>query len=179
MTLRAVSFRISYALSLTAALFGVFAEPIPGRSLACATEKEKEQTKAEISTSKPKSTSSNSLSSPLFAKPIPAARTELPTAFSKAVPASIADLRVMQEHVRTLLARVSPAVVAVEVGEGSGSGVIISPEGLVMTAGHVGGEPDHQVRFTFPDGKTARGKTLGSDLDLDSGLMQITDRGPW
>jgi serine protease Do len=35
------------------------------------------------------------------------------------------------------------------------------------------------VRFTFPDGKTARGKTLGRDYESDTGLMRITDRGPW
>ena len=35
------------------------------------------------------------------------------------------------------------------------------------------------MRFTFPDGKTARGKTVGVNLDNDTGLMRITDRGPW
>ena len=48
-----------------------------------------------------------------------------------------------------------------------------------LTAGHVCGAPDRDVRFTFPDGKTARGKTLGANLDNDTGLMRITDRGPW
>lgn len=33
--------------------------------------------------------------------------------------------------------------------------------------------------FTFADGKSARGRTLGVDLDNDTGLMQITDSGPW
>jgi serine protease Do len=85
----------------------------------------------------------------------------------------------MEQHVKALAARVSPAVVAVEVGSGSGSGVIISADGLVLTAGHVCGAPDRDVRFTFPDGKTARGKTVGANLDNDTGLMRITDRGPW
>jgi len=85
----------------------------------------------------------------------------------------------MERHVKALVARVSPAVVAVEVGYGSGSGVVISADGLVLTAGHVCGEPNRPVRFTFPDGKTARGKTLGRDGDSDTGLMRITDRGPW
>ena len=35
------------------------------------------------------------------------------------------------------------------------------------------------MRFTFPDGKTARGKTVGRSLESDTGLMRITDRGPW
>jgi len=85
----------------------------------------------------------------------------------------------MERHVEALVARASPAVVAVEVGSGSGSGVVISADGLVLTAGHVCGAPDRTVRFTFPDGKTARGKTLGRDYESDTGLMRITDRGPW
>ena len=85
----------------------------------------------------------------------------------------------MERHVKALAARVSPAVVAVEVGSGSGSGVVISADGLVLTAGHVCGGPNRNVRFTFPDGKTARGKTVGRRLESDTGLMRITDRGPW
>ena len=93
--------------------------------------------------------------------PLPARRADLPTAFTLNAPISLADLRSIERHVKALAARVSPAVVAVEVGNGSGSGVVISADGLVLTAGHVCGGPDRNVRFTFPDGKTARGKTLG------------------
>ena len=75
----------------------------------------------------------------------------------------------MEQQVKTLVARLSPAVVAVEVGYGSGSGVVISADGLVLTAGHVCGRPGRSVRFTFPDGKHARGKTLGLDPDTDAG----------
>ena len=85
----------------------------------------------------------------------------------------------MEQHVKALAARVSPAVVAVEVGSGSGSGVIISADGLVLSAGHVCGAPDRSVVFTFPDGKTARGKTVGVNRENDTGLMRITDHGPW
>ena len=91
----------------------------------------------------------------------------------------MADLKAIQQHVQALVGRVSPAVVAVEVGYGSGSGVVISADGLVLTAGHVCGRPGRSVRFTFTDGKIAHGKTLGLDLDSDTGLMRITDPGPW
>ena len=116
---------------------------------------------------------------PAAPRPTPAYRTDLRPAFTKDVPVTLDDLRTMQRHVEALAARVSPAVVAVEVGNGSGSGVIISADGLVLTAGHVCGAPDRNVRFTFPDGKTARGKTVGVDHENDTGLMRITDRGPW
>jgi serine protease Do len=104
---------------------------------------------------------------------------ELPTAFNKPAPVSMADLRDMQDHVAALVARVSPAVVEVEVGHATGSGVVISEDGLVLTAGHVGEWTGRRVKFTFPNGKTARGQTLGVDEEADAGLMRITDPGPW
>lgn len=103
----------------------------------------------------------------------------LPAAFGKAAPDSLADLRDIQEHVAALVAQVSPAVVEVEVGNASGSGVVISEDGLVLTAGHVGEWAGRGVKFTFPNGRTARGKTLGVDEDADTGLMRITDPGKW
>lgn len=112
-------------------------------------------------------------------KPAPAHPEELATAFGKPVPTSIAELKSMEERVKTLSRQLSPSVVAVELGFASGSGVVISADGLVLTAGHVCGRPNRDVQFNFSDGKTARGRTLGVDLDNDTGLMQITDPGPW
>jgi len=112
-------------------------------------------------------------------KPAPADPKELSPVFKKPGPTSIADLKDIEERVKTLVARISPAVVAVEVGFSSGSGVVISADGLVLTAGHVCGEANRDVRFTFPDGKTARGRTLGVDLESDTGLMRITSPGSW
>jgi serine protease Do len=103
----------------------------------------------------------------------------LAVAFSKPTPTSIADLKNMEDRVKALVKQVSPAVVAVEVGNGSGSGVVISADGLVITAGHVFDVPNREVRFTFPDGKTVRGKTLGIDRDSDAGVMRITEQGSW
>jgi serine protease Do len=116
---------------------------------------------------------------PAAPKPTPARRADLPTAFTWDAPTSIADLKSMERRVKALVARVSPAVVEVEVGSGSGSGVVISADGLVLTAGHVCGGVNRKVRFTFPDGKTARGKTVGVDYESDTGLMKITGGGPW
>ena len=104
---------------------------------------------------------------------------ELPPAFAKATPSSIADLRSIEQRVKELVRRVTPAVVDVEIGGGTGSGVIISEDGLVLTAGHVCGESGRTVRMTFSDGRKARGKTIGASRDSDCGLIRITDRGPW
>ena len=112
-------------------------------------------------------------------KPAPANPKQLAAAFTKASPGSIADLKSMEQQVKNLVAQVSPAVVAVEIGLHSGSGVVISEQGLVLTAGHVCGRPGRDVRFTFPDGRTASGKTLGVDHESDTGLMKITEPGLW
>jgi serine protease Do len=129
--------------------------------------------------SSPKEPASPAFAIPAALKPAPARRQELPAAFSKPVPTSLADLRAIEQQVKKLVPQVSPAVVAVEVGYGSGSGVVISADGLVLSAGHVCGRPHRDVLFTFPDGKTARGKTMGVDREADTGLMRITDPGPW
>ena len=39
--------------------------------------------------------------------------------------------------------------------------------------------PTAMCVLPFPDGKTARGKTVGANREDDTGLMRITDRGPW
>jgi serine protease Do len=116
---------------------------------------------------------------PLLAKPAPRRGAEVPGAFRQSGPASVADLRAMERHVEGLVRRVSPAVVAVRIDNSAGSGVVISQDGLVLTAAHVCGTPDRAVLFTFPDGRTAHGHTLGTNHDRDSGLMKITDPGPW
>jgi serine protease Do len=121
----------------------------------------------------------NGPAQPPAPKPAPARRSELAAAFSKPVPTSVADLKAIEQHVKALVARISPTVVAVELGNGSGSGVVISADGLILTAGHVCGGSNRPVRVTFPDGKVVRGRTIGLDLESDTGLMRITDEGSW
>jgi serine protease Do len=62
---------------------------------------------------------------------------------------------------------------------GSGSGVIVSADGLVLTAGHVSGRPGRDITIVMPDGKTYKGKTLGGNGTIDSGLVKIIDKGKW
>jgi serine protease Do len=70
-------------------------------------------------------------------------------------------------------------VVGLTIGANQGSGVIITEEGLVLTAGHVSGDSDRDVLITLSDGRKIKGKTLGGNRDIDSGMIQITDKGPW
>jgi serine protease Do len=106
-------------------------------------------------------------------------REELPGSFLKDAPETLADLKAMEAHLKQVVARVTPMVVAVRVDRTTGSGVVISEDGYVLSVAHVGNEPNRNVQFTFPDGRTAKGKTLGTNHQLDCGLMKITDEGPW
>jgi serine protease Do len=103
----------------------------------------------------------------------------LPASFGKAIPENVADLKAMQDHVDRLVEKVLPTVVSVRIGASFGSGVIVSPDGYILTAGHVSGKPDREVVVYFHDGKTAAGKTLGGDHGIDSGLIKITKPGTY
>jgi serine protease Do len=102
----------------------------------------------------------------------------LPPAFAKANPENLDDLKAIEKQVQRVLAKVVPCTVCVRAG-GSGSGVIVSPDGLILTAGHVSGEPGRDVTIVMPDGKTHRGKTLGGNGTIDSGMVKLNDKGPW
>jgi serine protease Do len=69
--------------------------------------------------------------------------------------------------------------VGVRIGGSSGSGVIINKEGYVLTAGHVSGKADRDVTLILHNGKTVKGKTLGSNAGIDSGLIKITEGSDW
>lgn len=107
-------------------------------------------------------------------------KEEIEAVRKKPYPEGLEDLRIVQLAVQRVLVTALPATVGVELGEWSGSGVVVSAEGLVLTAGHVVGEPDQQAEFIFPDGRRAEGRMLGINRELDCGMMQITKpAGPW
>ncbi|XAL99220.1 trypsin-like peptidase domain-containing protein [Phycisphaeraceae bacterium D3-23] len=94
-------------------------------------------------------------------------------------PKTLEQLQALEAQVEAVVAMAAPATVCIRAGGGSGSGVIVSEDGLVLTAGHVAMRPGTRVTFIFPDGSTARGEALGINEGIDSGLLKITDEGPW
>lgn len=85
----------------------------------------------------------------------------------------------MQLRVQAVVRKATPAVVAVLVNPGQGSGVVTTADGYVLTAGHVSGKPGRDVVIVFPDGKRVKGKTLGMNPQMDSGLIKLEGSGPW
>jgi len=106
--------------------------------------------------------------------------TTHPAAYlDKAVPEDIEDLKAIQKQVKRVLKKVLPCTVSVRVGMAHGSGVIIRKGGYILTAAHVSGKAGQTVSVILADGRTVEGKTLGANRTIDSGLIKITDKGPW
>jgi len=93
--------------------------------------------------------------------------------------ASLEQFRDIQTRIQKVAAENTLATVLVSDGIGSGSGVIVSPDGLVLTAGHVltTGGTDHKV--TLPTGREVKAHPLGKNLNIDAGMLQIDEPGPW
>ena len=132
--------------------------------------------------------------------PPPAAKWD-PTRIT--TPEDLAELKSLQATVKGVVDKCTPATVAILVDGAAGSGVIVSEDGLVLTAAHVirdyerpkkGADEGKAKPFTsgkkvtiqLPDGTTVDGKTLGihgGDMmsfpfEYDSGMVQITTKGP-
>jgi serine protease Do len=115
------------------------------------------------------------LTAPTYA---PAPKITLPE-----VPANLADLREYQKQIDRVVAKVTPCTVGIRVtmgmGRAEGSGIIISEDGYVLTAGHVSMEPGKVVTVILSDGRQVKADTLGWNNDIDSGLIKIKDEGKW
>jgi serine protease Do len=94
----------------------------------------------------------------------------------KLTPENVDDLRALEKRVREVVAKVQPATVGLSIGFAQGSGVIIKG-GYVLTAGHVSGKPGRAAVISLPDGRKLKGKTLGHNAGIDSGLIKIEDAG--
>ena len=88
--------------------------------------------------------------------------------------------------------RIGPAVVALAVrrgeragrrnGEpmqgGAGSGVVVAPDGLILTNSHVAGAAGgsaSRIGVTTPDGQQLRARLVGDDPDTDLALLRIVE----
>ncbi|GIW93031.1 MAG: hypothetical protein KatS3mg110_1072 [Pirellulaceae bacterium] len=114
------------------------------------------------------------------APPVTASLSALPPqlveVYGNRRPPEPADLPLMDAHQRELVERLRPCVVALQIGDAQGSGVVVSPDGLILTAAHVVQSPRRPVRIIFADGRQAEGVTLGMDRDTDAGMVRITRR---
>jgi S1-C subfamily serine protease len=71
---------------------------------------------------------------------------------------------------------VSPAVARIETDQGGGSGIVLSPDGLILTNHHVVAR-SRGVRAMLPDGRSARADLIGSDAHSDLAVVRLMVEG--
>lgn len=91
-------------------------------------------------------------------------------------PESRKDLEAIQKALASALPKARAATVGIEIKEGSGSGVIISEDGLILTAAHVATGVKQKVVIVLEDGTRLKGETLGLVADTDAAMIQITEK---
>ncbi len=95
------------------------------------------------------------------------------------VPKTPQELQALEAQVKQVVAKALPSVVGIRIGTEQGSGVIVSEDGLVMTAGHVCNRANQDAEVLLSDGRTVKAKTLGVFRTGDAGLVKITEGGKW
>ena len=94
-------------------------------------------------------------------------------------PSNADDLKAIQARAEAVAKYALPAIVNIEVSDGQGSGVIVSKDGYVLTAGHVSGAPYTHIRFRLSNGTLVSGESLGANDQVDAGLCKITTPGDY
>ncbi len=95
------------------------------------------------------------------------------------IPDDGALLDAYSQAVTGIIDRVGASVVRIDIRRngkpaGSGSGVIVSPDGLVLTNSHVV-QGAKQAKVTTLDGRSLSGRVLGDDPDTDLALIRIDE----
>jgi len=93
---------------------------------------------------------------------------------------SLDDLISIESKVKQVSAKNMAATVALvsEKLGSSGSGVITTQDGLILTAAHVI-QGAQEVTVVFPNGRETRGKVLGANYSKDIAMVQILEKGSW
>jgi serine protease Do len=101
-----------------------------------------------------------------------------------------AALRERQQKIQKIASEVAPAVIAIvpdievakakgEPAIGSGSGVLVTEDGLIMTAAHVLQAVGTEFEVILSNGDRVKAKSLGKNYGRDAALAQITEPGKY
>ncbi len=93
---------------------------------------------------------------------------------------SIDDLKKLEEQVQQVVrenTKVTVSLISPKSG-GAGSGVIVSRDGLILTAAHVI-EGNEFMTVIFPDGRQERARVLGANYTRDAAMARLLGEGPW
>lgn len=107
------------------------------------------------------------------------AAPDRPYVNDKKAPDSRKDLEVIQKALASVLPKAREATVCIDLGEGSGSGVIVSPEGLVLTAAHVASGVGKELTVIMEDGKKLKAESMGLVSTTDCAMVRILEKGTY
>ncbi len=95
------------------------------------------------------------------------------------LPQTVQELQRFEDVTTRLAPLYRKATVGIQVGGGQGSGVVVSPQGHVLTAAHVVGEVGNRVTVIFPDGSRYYAKVAGVDESVDAAIVRLESSGPF
>jgi len=99
-----------------------------------------------------------------------------PTSRPSKLPSESDALDAFSQVVTTVAERLSPAVVNLRMGrgprQGSGSGILFTPDGFLLTNSHVVGSSD-KIRVRLNDGSELSGRVVGNDPWTDLAVVQV------
>ena len=93
---------------------------------------------------------------------------------------TVPEMKEMEAQVKQLVAKDMPAVVSLMgmTKPAAGSGVVVSKDGLILTAAHVT-QGNKEMVVIFPDGKERKCKVLGANNARDVSLTKIVEPGEY
>lgn len=95
------------------------------------------------------------------------------------VPKTTGDLVAIQNALVENLEHARKATVSISLGQGFGSGVIVSPDGLILTAAHVTGAVGKELTVITNDGTKLKAVSMGLVSNTDAAMMRITEKGDY
>ncbi|MEI6673924.1 MAG: trypsin-like peptidase domain-containing protein [Verrucomicrobiota bacterium] len=104
------------------------------------------------------------------------AESARPYVNDKKAPENRKDLETIQTALTDALGKARNATVCIELAQGSGSGVLVSEDGLVLTASHVSGGVNKDLTVVLEDGRKFKAVSLGVVADTDAAMVKITDK---
>ena len=90
------------------------------------------------------------------------------------IPETLQQLQSLEQQFGRVSAAARSCTVSVKIGQAQGCGVIIDGEGKVLTAAHVAMRPNKPATVILPDGRRLKAMTLGSNKNVDAGMLQIS-----